>query len=81
MEEHYPLGPRYVYTEPPNKNSEFSDKIWVVAAHLRFWEDDSALPIRSPKGDLGPLGDFLVKIGPPIDWYPLHQKSPFQSPV
>ena len=34
------------------------------------------MPIRSPKGDLGPLGDFLVKFGPL-----LYQKSPFQSPV
>ena len=25
---------------------------------------DAAMPIRSPIGDLGPLGDFLVKINP-----------------
>ena len=31
------------------------------------------MPIRFPKGDLGPRGDFLVKIGPL--W---HQKSPYQ---
>ena len=32
------------------------------------------MPIRSPIGDLGPLGDFLVKIGPL-----LYKKSPFQT--
>ena len=32
------------------------------------------MPIRSPIGDLGPLGDFLVKIGPPL--VPYYTKSP-----
>ena len=34
----------------------------------------SAMPIRSPIGDLGPLGDFLVKIGPLL--VPFYTKSP-----
>ena len=34
----------------------------------------SAMPIRSPIGDLGPLGDFLVNIGPPF--VPYYIKSP-----
>ena len=34
----------------------------------------TAMPIRSPIGDLGPLGDFLVKIGPPL--VPYYTKSP-----
>ena len=32
------------------------------------------MPIRSPIGDLGPLGDFLVKIGPLL--VPFYTKSP-----
>ena len=37
----------------------------------------SAMPIRSPKGDLGPLGDFLVNIGPPF--VPFYTKSTLSS--
>ena len=39
--------------------------------------NDTAMPIRSPKGDLGPLGDFWVKIGPLL--VPFYTKSPFPS--
>ena len=35
---------------------------------------NAAMPIRSPIGDLGPLGDFLVKIGPLL--VPFYTKSP-----
>ena len=35
------------------------------------------MPIRSPKGDLGPLGDFSVKIGPLL--VPFYTKSPLSS--
>ena len=38
---------------------------------------NAAMPIRSPKGDLGPLGDFLVKIGPLL--VPFYTKSPLSS--
>ena len=37
------------------------------------------MPIRSPKGDLGPLGDFLVKIGPLL--VPFYTKSPLSRLV
>ena len=36
----------------------------------------TAVPIRSPKAYLGPLRDYLVKIGPI-----LHPKSPLQFHV
>ena len=39
----------------------------------------AAMPIRSPKGDLGPLGDFLVKIGPLL--VPFYTKSPLSRLV
>ena len=39
---------------------EFSDDTFANDEH----KPKAAMPIRSPIGDLGPLGDFLVKIGP-----------------
>ena len=44
---------------------------------FKVFKIHSAMPIRSPKGDLGPLGDFLVKIGPLL--VPFYTKSPFSS--
>ena len=46
--------------------------IWYFLKYLV-----SAMPIRSPKGDLGPLGDFSVKIGPLL--VPFFTKSPLSS--